>query len=1253
MSVKNIALKRVVPVAGSFILSFLFFINVSGQSGTSSVSGTVTDQQGWSVAGAGVRLVNDEKGFSRRSTTTFAGIYIFASIPPGTYRLEAEAAGFKKYIRKNVSALIDKSTEINFALEVGPVDESVTVTTDTIESLINTQDGSTGGNIQLVQITQLPTDLRNVATLLSLQAGVTGGGEVNGGRSDQANFTLDGVDVNDQQSGVDLVGNNGAFNTVLRISAEAIEEFRITTSNPNAGQGRSSGAQVSLSTRAGTNDFRGAAFEFFRPTKGSANTFINNRAGVGRENITRNVFGGAIGGPVYKNRAFFFYSFEGVRQPGAETSVVQTVPLASLGQGNLKLRASDGSVLSFTRAQLNDIYAQAGLNPIALGFLADAARRYPANDFSSGAGDNLNTAGYRFNATTGSAFNTHILRLDYKLNDNQSFFLRGNKQHDVVTNPSAFPDTISPQTWQHNTGIAFGYNRIIGNNKVNSFRYGLTRQAFTVGGDAEQNAVSFSLVFSPLNYTYSLSRVTPVNNFTDDFTWTVNKHTLRFGANLRIIRNRRVDLSPAFGSAAVNPSYYENSGQSLLAPLIDAGYANVDAANLPNQAAVAALIGRFSRYTVKYNYDLAGNALPAGTSIKRVFAAEEYDGYIQDAWKIKQNLTLNLGLRYGLSRPVYETQGYQVRPTLPLGEFFERRLAGMQSGQPYNESLQFQPAGPKNDAPGFYSLDKNNFQPRVSAAWSPHFKPGFLAKLFGKNNESVLRGGFAVTNDYFGQQLAVSFDNLSTLGFTTSSAIGPNTYNVTTSPGPLFTGFGQQINNFPGVSPLRNRFQTPADQTRRIESSLDSTLVSPTNFSWNLTYGRKLPGGLYIEASYIGRAARHLLAERDVAAFNNLRDPRSGTDWYTAAGKIYDLFYGGADVNTIQPIAYFENLFPGLGGMLPDVFNLPAQANSTRAVYSLTENYALGDWTLLQSFLDSDFSGRGGWANLFIHPQYAAFSAFSTVGKSNYHGANLSIRQRIGTNFIFDLNYTFSKSMDDASGLQSSAAYSSAFVLNPILRKNSYAVSDFDVRHVINANAVWQVPVGRNQRFFGKMNKLADAFLGGWQLGGIYRWNTGLPFDAPIDLSGWATNWQVRSRFIRTGPISTSYFRGGSGQNANIFRDLKKLAAALRPPRPGETGDRNVFRSSGFSVLDMNLGKTFKMPWSENHRLQFRYEVFNAFNYQYLSGISTIAINPAKPSSSPANPDGTQEAGIFGGSGEFTSIRGNARRMQLGLRYSF
>jgi hypothetical protein len=990
-----------------------------------------------------------------------------------------------------------------------------------------------------------------------------------------------------------------------------------------------------LLTRAGGNDFHGAAFWLPRRTFGSANNFFNNASGTPRPNLSRDVFGGAIGGPIVKDKFFFFYAYEGWRE-SLETSVLRVVPLPSLGQGILNI---DGST-SIDAAQFNALYPGVeGQNPIAVAALAAAAAQYPSN--TSDGGDGLNTGGFRFNAPTSYDQNTHILRFDWAINSSQQLFIRGNKQHDVFINPPRFPDTPAPQDWDHNTGIAVGHTWTIGSDKVNNFRYGLTRQAFTNGGDAAENFISFRFVFQPLNFSYGLSRVTPIQNFTDDFTWTIDNHTVQFGGNVRLITNKRVDNGAGYDQGVINPSYYSGSGRSLLTPL--AGPYGVATNNLDLQAAVAALIGRYSQYTANYNYDLDGNVLPGGTPIEREFATEEYDLYVQDSWKIRPNLTVNMGLRYGLSRPVYEKSGYQIRPEIPLGEYFERRAASAADGIPYNEILNFELAGPVNNAPGWYSLDTNNFQPRVSAAWSPDFKEGFLSKLFGANNESVFRGGFAITNDYFGQQLAVTFNGLSTLGFLTSDTIAPNTFNISAGGrGPLFTGYGQTISNLQGMEPLANRFQTPADEDTRIEFSLDSNLVSPINYSWNVTFGRKLPKGLYIEASYVGRKARNLLAQRDIMMPNNIVDPVSGMDWYTAAGIIHDIFYSGVDIGTVAAIPYFENLWPDLGAAW-------GRANSTQAVLDVNYYYAYGDWTYLQYVLDDDYFGSNqAYQNMFYQPQYGAFAAFSTVGKSDYHGGSLSIRQRLGESLLLDFNYTFSKSMDDASGLQNSGAYGAAFILNALRQADSYARSDFDARHVINANGIWQIPIGRGRYFFSDASKWTDALIGGWQIGGIFRWNTGLPVSNLIDLSGWATNWNLRSNVVRTQDIQTSITKNGDGGSPNLFSNLEQLRTSVRPPRPGETGDRNIFYGANFSQMDMNLGKTFNMPWAEGHKLQFRWEVFNVFNIQHFDENSVSAF-----SISPADPYFGVDSRLSGGTGELTAIRGIPRRMQFVFRYSF
>ncbi|MEJ7700534.1 MAG: hypothetical protein WKF71_12925 [Pyrinomonadaceae bacterium] len=262
-------------------------------------------------------------------------------------------------------------------------------------------------------------------------------------------------------------------------------------------------------TRSGTNDFHGTGFGFYRPTAFSANNFFNNIAGVERPSLARRVFGGAIGGPIKKDRAFFFYSYEGQREKQA-ISVVRTVPLAHLGQGQLRFMgaapgdpAGTNRLVTIDIARLNTIFPAVGINPAAVAVLADAARRYPANDTS--VGDGVNTGGFRFNSPTSVSENTHIARFDFNINNKQSLFARGTYQTDTSVGTSAFPDTLATTNWNHPYGFVVGHNWNISSDKVNNFRYGLTRQAFTSGGDSNENAISFRFVYSPSFFARTLS----------------------------------------------------------------------------------------------------------------------------------------------------------------------------------------------------------------------------------------------------------------------------------------------------------------------------------------------------------------------------------------------------------------------------------------------------------------------------------------------------------------------------------------------------------------------------------------------------------------------------------------------------------------------------------------------------------------------------------------------------------------------------
>ncbi len=1322
-------------IIGNFaglVCALLFAAPLWSQTGTSAIGGTVTDQQGKALPGAKVTLTNVATNAMRSVESTNTGAYVFDLITPGDYRLEVEAKGFNKTVVGNVRALIGKQTETNVQLSVGAVSQVVEVRASLQDTLINTQDASLGNVFDSNQISQLPLEGRNLSDLLSLQPGTTQEGYVTGSRADQSNVTLDGVDINNAQTGNAAIatGDNGqvigAFGgsittgPVLRLNSEAVEEFRVTTANGNANQGRSAGAQINLVTKSGSNNWHGAAFEFYRGTLFEANDWFSNASGTPRTPLVRNTFGGALGGPILKDKLFFFYSYEG-RRDATSTGETRIVPLSTLGKGIINYTyctdptCNTTALASLNLAQNQQAYQDTGINQAALNALAAAAAKYPANDTT--VGDQLNTGGFRFNAPTPVRLNSSVARFDYTLNSKQSLFVRLNYIDDHKTTAQYLPDTPSPAVWSHPRGLAVGHTWTIGNNWVNNVRYGYTRQAFTDGGDSNGNDISFRFVFRPNNQSHTLTRVTPVHNITDDVSWIHGKHTFQFGGNIRLISNSRVDFANAFDNAITNPSFYLGAGdhvsnqfQSYLTanqlpgddrPCKDANGVTINPPPCDQslnsiaevQNAATAIIGRLSQYTANFTFNKDGSLFNPGTPSTRDFATQAYEEYLQDSWKIRPHLTLTLGLRYSLERPVYETHGFEVQPTVPLGTYFQERLAAAAQGNNFSDPVVINRSGPVNGGKPMYNWDKNNFQPRIAVAWSPNYSQGLLHSLFGDSGKSVLRGGFAITNDYYGQALAVDWDLNNTLGFTSNFTTPANTYDTvagSTSPlAPLFTGFNQDIHTLPNVvvpANLQFPLSQPLDEGERIETGVDSNLHAPTEYVWNLTYERQMRAGTTLSVSYIGRMARSLLARRDAMAFNDIRDPKSGMDWYTAATMLEKQRQQGLDTSQIATIPFFENLFPtGLASIVNSAFGLdpvcsasdpnpgfnPSWSN-TQLFYAMQSRtpsnpcafFAGNDWTDTQALIDQVAAGLFGttpFPTRFMQPQYGALSAWSTIGNSNYHALAVSLRQRLSS-LTLDVNYTFSHSLDDSSGLQSDFGYGSQnnsgpFIENPIRQRSNYGNSDFDIRHLINASAVWQMPFGKGRALMSNANGFAQAILGGWQMAGIFRWNTGLPTGSPFDDARWATNWNVQANVTPTAPIQTCPSRIGTpgpvGTGApKLFGgsgcDIKAIYQSFRNAYPGETGPRNYIRLPGYMNVDLGLAKTWDMPWSEKHKLQLRWDVFNVANKQsfgLIDGSRTgfgVARDPALRGLNP--PDNWSN---------FTQIQGQFRVMQVGARYSF
>src|SRR5258707_2492332 len=528
---------------------------------TTSVRGTVTDPDGNAVVGAKVLLANAESRTERTAPTGGQGEYQFLLIPPGTYALHVTASGFRSYEQKGLALLVNTPATANVQLKVGATTEVVTVTSEA--PALNLVDASVGNSFDEKQVRKIALDGRNVPDLLSLQAGVTStgrniddspvlkdqdtrNGAVNGARSDQSNVTLDGVDVNDQANGY-------AFKSVLPITQDSVQEFRVTTTNYGADQGQGSGAQVALVTKSGTNSLHGSAYEYIRNTVTSANDYLvkQSQLNIGLPNkplqLNRNIFGASVGGPLRKDRLFFFANYEGTRER-AQQRPAGVIPTPSMCQGIFRYLDLNGNLVTVTRDQLTLLDPRgigvdpAMQNPNGTGYLNKTfcTGQTVTNDFA--AGDGFNYAGFVFRAPTSLDNDVFIARVDYRLTSDgrHLVFWRGALQD--LRNPGApFLPGDAPQqtTADHSKGSAVGYTTVLSSTLTNSFLWGFTRQSFGVVGNTPNNQAWNTFLGLDQGIAYSHNFQVNLHNLKDDLSWTKKTHAFQFGAAIGLARDPR------------------------------------------------------------------------------------------------------------------------------------------------------------------------------------------------------------------------------------------------------------------------------------------------------------------------------------------------------------------------------------------------------------------------------------------------------------------------------------------------------------------------------------------------------------------------------------------------------------------------------------------------------------------------------------------------------------------------------------------
>jgi hypothetical protein len=1195
------------------------------QTGTSSLIGEVTDAQKSVIPGATITLTNTSTNISQTAISDERGAYRFANMPPGRYEMKVELAGFKTSVISDVVLQVDTTARQNAVLELGGVTETVQVTSEA--PIVNTTDASLGNALSPQQIRALPVEAQNVVHLLSLQPGavfipVTNAastdpryGSVTGARSDQQNVTLDGIDVNDPQ-------NQTAYTSAVRMTQESLQEFRVSTSTYNADMGRSSGPQVTLVTRSGTNQFDGSGYWRLRRTATSSNEYFLklSQLGAGRPSeppkLDKDMFGGSFGGPIRRNRLFFFGNFERLNEQ-SETPVVRNVPSNSFRDGVLLYRCAvaalcpGGSVRGFSNSHNvpSGWYGMspadiAAIDPLGIGPSRAAAQyfsQYPSPNEPGLDGQNL--MDYRFAAPIENIFNTFISRVDYKASEsgNHNFFGRFGMQDDTINGAPQFEgqDPRSQRLFK-NFGAAIGYDAVLSPSLTNSFRYGVTKIDEANEGRTNSNYTTFRFIstFDAAGETFTSTRETPMQNIVNDLSWFRGAHTWKFGTNLRFTRIPKNRFQSSYLSATVNPSWVAGIGRRNMpgsafctAPICSQLPAVATAGQAGYADAWLNILGVLSQATQRANYDREGNAIAPGTPVAREIASDEYEFYVQDSWQLRSNLTLTLGVRYSLYSPPYEVNGMQVQPTISMGEWFERRVQNMQSGVPSNASeiVTFDLSGPKNNRPGFYAWDKNNFAPRIAVAWSP-------------SDTLVVRGGYTKVFDRVGVGLANNFDEGFAFGMSTTLS-SPFGAAYETDPRVRFTAPGQLPPTVPAAPP--GGFpQTPPLQAGVITTSIDDTLVTPSAHMTSLVIGKDLSRNFAIEAGYVGRFGRDLLTRRDIAMPLNLTDPRSGTDYFTAARQLINAaqalgLTGNSSANAyaqLGAIPYWENLFPGAAGG-----GLTATQNIAQLYMSYAPDWISALWEMDQ-FCSPACATTGPFS--YFAEQYDSLAAVSSIGRSNYHGLVLTLRKRYSAGTQFDFNYTLSQSKDLGSQVERGSAFGnfanggySGFLINSFDPELNWGYSDFDVRHQINVNWLAELPFGEGKRWANSSGPL-NQLVGGWSLAGLVRWTSGFPFNVYNCRSCWSTNWNLQGNAMLVDPDrlpATETNKNAVDGRPSPFADPQDALTYFRRALPGESGVRNMLRGDGYFTIDLSIAKGFDLGFAD-HRLRFRWDIFNVTN---------------------------------------------------------
>jgi hypothetical protein len=1218
---------------------------------TSTVTGVVSDPTGAVLVGANVVLSNAATGTAYTGTTNSAGSYRITNVPPGPgYTLAISHGGFNSYRVENVYVNVANVFTRNVTLSLGGALVEISVNAAGQGVTLDTEDATIGNNVQVDKLNELPIQSRiSPAALFTMQPGITLGGATTGARSDQNYVTVDGLDVNDLST--------GQFENITGSApVDSVQEFRGTVAGFTAITGSGGGGQFQLVTKSGTNKWHGQANIYHRDNSTTANNWFNDLAHIRAPKLVQNQFGGSVGGPIKHDRAFFFFDYLNSRI-AQQTSVLRTVPLPSFQAGNISYINNNAGCTRFSRqdttptciSQLTPAQIKAS-DPAGIGnspALFNLIKRMPApNDLTAGNG--VNSGGFRFNAPLPTYRTAYVGRVDYNLTAKMRVWGRGSVSRENQVNTAAeFPgDAPAAQFIDRSYAYVAGLDWEISVNKFNQFEYGSTVQDY--GFPSPSNVLgiyqtSFSTgTTTPFSDPYSSpvnsqSRHVPIPMVQDSFTWGVGRHSISFGGAFKWI-------SPTSNTVLDYNIYTLGLGgniQSLASSVRPANILASATANTQYDSALTLALGRVGAISSSFNYDKTGTALPQPTGSVRNYRYYQMLGYVSDTWKVTPHLTLTYGLNYQYFSVPYEKNGLETaQNTLSFDKYIAARVTQSAAGNTTPNALPFLTyvlGGPANKGPGLYNSDPKNFAPKVAFAWSPGF-----------DSSTVFNGGIGTVYDRtVANAVMYQQDQYSYLFYQS----GPRNFGTSTDPvGSLKTNARYDAPPAAVAPATPKAPYTPyvfgGNPTGLGNGSfnemIDPNLKTPYSILANFGVQHQLPGAMILKMSWVGRYGRRLLAQADASQLIEFPDTTSGQPMSVAMGNVTKALRANADPKNLPAQGWFENQVPpGLGASQTYkdsngvVHHYPN--NTSFLADNLGQLFSNGDFAdTIQALASNGFLGD----NVGMASQFAGNTVYTNKGFSTYNGLLVSLEKNLTQGLDFDVNYTWSHSMDNTSLVANTPAIGGyGFICDTLRPKQCRGNSDFDVTHYINGFARYQLPFGRGRAFGGNIPWGLDELVGGWDVSNVFTWHSGNAWSTVTSafVAGYANN--APAIFSGSQADVRRNVHKTTGGTLTLFTDPTKAVNAFQGPIGFQVGPRNSLRGPQYFNLDTGLSKRFTVVPDWGLKIQLRGDAFNVLNHPSFSA----------PGTNSAYDDITQPSNF----GQLTSTSSGARVLQISARVEF